>query len=72
MNVSEEIITKITNAAIEVMTKRANIEITGSYQAKEVSSADICNAIVSDPSGSAARRLAELVALGIEHYEAMA
>lgn len=72
MKANEATITKITNAAIEVMVNRANIEITGSYKAQAVSAADICNAIVADPTGNAAFRLAELIALGIEHYEVMA
>ena len=72
MKATEATITKIANAAIEIMVRRANIEITGSYQAKAVTAADICAAVISDPTGNTAFRLAELVALGVEHYEVMA
>lgn len=72
MKANAAIIEKITNAAVENMVRRANIEITGTYQAKAVGAADIWAAVVADPTGNTAFRLAELVVLGIGTYEVMA
>lgn len=68
MSISADAITKITNAALEIMATRASIEESGQYGQAVYSASDIAAAVVADPSGNVAFRLAELVALGIEHY----
>lgn len=72
MKANAAVLEKIANAAIENMTRRANIELTGTYEAKVVSAADLWAAIAAEPAGNAAFRFAELFALGVEHYEALA
>lgn len=69
---NEVTVTKIIDSAIEIMVRRANIELTGTMVATVVGPADIWAAITSDPTGNTAFRLAELTALGIETYQAMA
>lgn len=68
MNIPTEAVTKITNAALEIMAARASIEEAGQYGRAVYSAADIAAAVIADPAGNVAFRLAELVALGIEHY----
>lgn len=72
MKATAAVLEKIANAAIENMTRRANIELTGTYEAKVVSAADLWAAIAAEPTGNVAFRFAELFTLGIEHYEALA
>ena len=68
---NEVTVAKIIEAAIEIMVRRANIELTGTMVAKVVGPADIWVAVISEPTGNAAFRLAELTALGIDTYQAM-
>ena len=67
---NQQTIEKITNAAIAAMVRRANIEMTGSYEAKVVNGSDIVSAVMDDPTGNTAFRLAEYIVLGINYYEA--
>lgn len=68
---NEVTVAKIIEAAIEIMVRRANIEITGTMVEKVVGPADIWAAVTSDPAGNAAFQLAELTAIGINTYQAM-
>ena len=68
---NEVTVTKIIEAAIEIMVRRANIELTGTMVAKVVGPADIWAAVTADPTGNTAFRLAELTALGINTHQAM-
>ena len=64
--ITESQVKRITNAAIDLMVRRANV--TDAYQT--FTSENIVSAVVSDPLGETARYLAQLIAWGVEWLRA--
>ena len=71
-NITESVISKITDAALTIMATRASIEESGRYGHAVYTADDIAAAVAADPTGNTAFRLAELVVSGIQHYAVFA